>query len=391
MSIESIFISFIYPGQSPVRLGGSRCTLSKALGPSYFPSIRAGCIPRSRIHPRLWNLSKLVDLALAIFKCLFFNLLVHLMNWSLLKVLIPVFWPWQMKQPRPKGSLRQKNSRIFGHPCSLKFESLHLFALLWRRMRSLRTVFNDVQRVAHILSSVPAKCWFWLFLHFIVLWIPVVLEYIVFVCRCKLYLEWRFLTGSILHELVVAGWDTGGEASASLGQSTGWSERPWFSGQGRCSALKPEKQPGIKCRNCSPGKTCWTLPSNLQHAVLLRQLGAQDLFKVKNHQKTMTTQTNVATLTDSGMKFISLRSWTWNDAVVPTLRPGVCHFCEPGTKCVLCGPCAMPAKLSAAAAWAEAARFEASFCSSVVAAMVETKTANCRCREIRVVPLTPRA
>ena len=49
MSIESIFISFIYPGQSPVRLGGSRCTLSKALGPSYFPSIRAGCIPRSRI------------------------------------------------------------------------------------------------------------------------------------------------------------------------------------------------------------------------------------------------------------------------------------------------------------------------------------------------------
>ena len=51
----------------------------------------------------------------------------------------------------------------------------------------------------------------------------------------------------------------------------------------------------------------------------------------------------------------------------------------------------MPAKLSAAAAWAEAARFEASFCSSVVAAMVETKTANSRCHEIRVVPLTPRA
>ena len=295
------------------------------------------------------------------------------MNWSLLKVLIPSVLALTDETAKAKGLFEAEKFANLWKSGSLKFESLH---------QEDAQPQDCVQRVAHILSSVP-KCWFW---HFIVLWIPVVLEYNVFGCRCKLYLEWRFLTDCILHELVVAGWDTGGEASASLGQSTGWSERPWFSGQGRCSALKPEKQPEIKCRNCMKlftGKTCWTLPSNLQHAVLLRQLGAQDLFKVKNHQNTMKTQTK--------MKFISLRSWTWNDAVLPTLRPGVCHFCEPGTKCVLCGPCAMPAKLSAAAAWAEAARFEASFCSSVVAAMVETKTANSRCHEIRVVPLTPTA
>lgn len=264
------------------------------------------------------------------------------MNWSLLKVLIPVFWPWQMKQPRPKGSLkRQKNSRIFGN-LAVSNLNLCISSLSFEEdAQPQDRVQRVVQRVAHILSSVPAKRWFW---HFIVSWIPVVLEYNVFVCRCKLYLEWRFLIDCILHELVVAGWDTGGEASASLGQSTGWSERPWFSGQGRCSALKPEKQPEIKCRNCSPGKTCWTLPSNLQHAVLLRQLGAQRPVqgqKSSKHNENSNQRGNTDRLRDEvyqfeklNMKWCSFTNFApWR---VPFLRTRhkvcpvwtLCHACQ---------------------------------------------------------------
>ena len=221
---------------------------------------------------------------LTIFKCLFFNLLVHLMNWSLLKVLIPVFWP-QMKQPRPMVSLRQK-IREFGHPCSLKFESLHLFALLSRRMRSLRTVFNDVQRVAHILSSVPAKCWFWLFLHFIVLWIPVVLEYNVFVCRCNLYFAWT--CGCRLR----CWW-----RSFSISWAIYcWSERPWFSGQGgvQHSSLKATR---------NKVQTLFTRENMLNFAFKLatrRSIAAAGGSRPVQGQKSSKhneTQTNVATLT----------------------------------------------------------------------------------------------
>ncbi len=223
-----------------------------------------------------------------------------------------------------------------------------------------------VQRVAHILSSLPTKCWFW---HFCCL-----VDSFIFGIQCLCMplqsVKWRLVAGC-MNGCRLRWW-----RSFSISWAIYWLEWTSLIFRTTCSALLKRKQKWSR-ENMLNFAT-------LQRAVLLRQLGAQDLFKVKTHQDTMKTQTNVATptLTDSGMKFISLR-------VEPEMMQFyevyalACAIYEPGTKCVLCGPCAMPAKLSAAAAWAEAARFEASFCSSVVAAMADPKTANRRCHDWR--------
>ena len=179
-----------------MRLGGSRCTLSKALGPSYFPSIRAGCIPRSPgIHPWLSNLSKLVDLGqLAIFKC-FFQFVGPFDELKVVKGTDSSVLALTDETAKAKGlyAEAEKFANLW-KSCNAEVLSLQ-FALIFASLRS-PFVEEDaqpqdcVQRVAHILSSVSTKCWFW---HFIVLWISVVLEYNVFVCRCKLYLQWRFI------------------------------------------------------------------------------------------------------------------------------------------------------------------------------------------------------
>ena len=131
-----LFVNFIYLGQSSV-LGGSRCTLSKALGPSYFPSIRR--IPSQSTDPCEFQM-----FGLAIFN-------LHLF-------FVFGICPFELKVVEGDSIVlatdeTAKAKALFAEAekCVNLWKSCHaevsrifasLCALLRRRMRSLRTVFN---------------------------------------------------------------------------------------------------------------------------------------------------------------------------------------------------------------------------------------------------------